>query len=120
MQNINETINEVLEVRSDDNILEIMRVKLRENVLTRRKENRASAWDKNRVLGDYRDEEFFSIKYVDEKVTLLKRRKISFKDYRRLSNALIQVCIAQDYILNYYIVLNFTFNVLHIIVACKV
>lgn len=82
---------------SDSDRVETMRTELREAALVRRKETRVSAWNKNRInLGEYPGIEQFSTGYVDEKVKLLKRKRISLVDYRYLPNALIQVCISLE------------------------
>lgn len=68
-----------------------VRMELREAALMKRKENRLSVWNKGRTnLGEYPGFELFSSDYVDEKVKLLKRKRISLVDYRYLPNALIQ------------------------------
>ncbi|XP_012219124.1 importin subunit alpha-8 [Linepithema humile] len=91
MQTTDEEKSETLELQSSDNTVEIMRTELREATLTKRKEDRAFAWRKNRInLGECQRSQLFSIEYVNEKVKLLKKRKISFEDYRYLPNALIQ------------------------------
>lgn len=92
MQTTDEEKSEASKLRSNDNTVEVMRIELREATLTKRKEDRASAWRRNRInLGECQTNQLFSIEYVNEKVKLLKKRKISLEDYRYLPNALIQV-----------------------------
>lgn len=92
MQTTDEEKNEVLEFQSSDNTVDTIRTELREAILTKRKKNRTSTWKKNRInLGECQGNQLFSIDYINEKVKLLKKRKISLEDYRYLSNALIQV-----------------------------
>lgn len=95
MQTISDQIDEAAKCQSDDdNTLETVRVGLREATLTKRKEDRASAWNKNRVsLGESFGNGSFSTEYVSERAKLLKKKRISFQDYRYLPNALIQVHI---------------------------
>lgn len=82
-----------MELRSNDTV-EIVRTELREAVLMKRKEDRASAWNKSRInLGEYPGIESFSTEYIDERVKLLRKKRISLVDYRYLPNALIQVYI---------------------------
>lgn len=74
-----------------------VRMELREAALMKRKENRLSVWNKGRTnLGEYPGFELFSSDYVDEKVKLLKRKRISLVDYRYLPNALIQVYVSLE------------------------
>ncbi|KYM88479.1 hypothetical protein ALC53_02962 [Atta colombica] len=76
---------------NDSDRIETIRMELREATLIKRKENRLSAWNKSRInLGEYSGVELFSIEYIDKKVKLLKRKRISLADYRYLPNALIQ------------------------------
>lgn len=88
-----------------------LRIELREVALTKRKENRALIWNKNRTnLGEYPRDEQFSVEYINEKAKLLKRKLISLEDYRYLPNALIQVCrnIIQKIIMqfSYLLIIN--------------
>jgi len=77
--------------------IETVRMELREAALMRRKENRASTWNKSRTnLGECPGIQLFSVEYVDKKVKLLKRKRISLVDYRYLPNALIQVCFSLE------------------------
>lgn len=91
----NEEIDEGGKLQStDSNTVENVREELREATLTKRKQNRTSAWDKNRKnLGECPGNELFTVEYVNERVKLLKKKRISPEDYRYLPNALIQVCI---------------------------
>ncbi|XP_077257371.1 uncharacterized protein LOC143894700 [Temnothorax americanus] len=76
---------------NDSDRVETVRTELREAALMKRKENRVSAWNKSRTnLGECPGVEPFSSEYIDEKVKLLKRKRISLVDYRYLPNALIQ------------------------------
>ncbi|XP_072751661.1 uncharacterized protein [Anoplolepis gracilipes] len=93
MQTNNEQIiDEVEKLRSNDShTVENVRVELREASLTKRKQNRSSAWSKNRKnLGECVRNELFSIEYVNERAKLLRKKRISLEDYRYLPNALIQ------------------------------
>jgi len=94
MLTTNEEIDEAGKLQSSDsNTVENVRVELREATLTKRKQNRTSAWDKNRKnLGECPENELFTVEYVNERVKLLKKKRISLEDYRYLPNALIQVC----------------------------
>lgn len=98
MQTIDKERSEDAELHlNGSNRVEAVRMELREIVLRRRKENRASTWNKSRTnLGGCPGLQQFSIKYVDEKVKLLKRKRISLVDYRCLPNALIQVCFSVE------------------------
>lgn len=98
MQTTNEEIDETGKLRSNDNnTVENVRVELREATLTKRKQNRTSAWSKNRKnLGECPGNELFSIEYVIERVKLLKKKRITLEDYRYLPNALIQVQFSQN------------------------
>ncbi|KYN30789.1 hypothetical protein ALC56_14600 [Trachymyrmex septentrionalis] len=93
MQTVNEERDEATELSSNDSDrIETIRTELREAALIKRKENRVSAWNKSRInLGECPGVELFSIEYIDKKVKLLKRKRISLADYRYLPNALIQV-----------------------------
>jgi len=93
MQAVNEERDEGTELSSNDSDrIKTIRTELREAALIKRKENRLSAWNKSRInLGEYPGIELFSIEYIDKKVKLLKRKRISLADYRYLPNALIQV-----------------------------
>lgn len=95
MLTTNEEINEARKLQSNDgNTVENVRVELREATLTKRKQNRTSAWDKNRKnLGECPGNELFTVEYVNERVKFLKKKRISPEDYRYLPNALIQVCM---------------------------
>ncbi|XP_070161988.1 transmembrane and coiled-coil domain-containing protein 6 [Polyergus mexicanus] len=92
MRTTNEEIDETGKLRSNDNnTVENVRVELREATLTTRKQNRTSAWSKNRKnLGECLGNELFSIEYVIERIKLLKKKRITLEDYRYLPNALIQ------------------------------
>ncbi|GAB1864730.1 Importin subunit alpha-2-like protein [Camponotus japonicus] len=92
MLTTNEEIDEAGKLQSSDsNTVENVRVELREAALTKRKQNRTSAWDKNRKnLGECPENELFTVEYVNERVKLLKKKRISLEDYRYLPNALIQ------------------------------
>lgn len=92
MQTTNEERYEAAELHSNDSDrVETVRTELREAALTKRKEDRVSTWNKNRTnLGEFPGIELFSVEYVDEKVRLLKRKKLLFVEYRYLPNALIQ------------------------------
>lgn len=82
---------------SDSERVETIRMELREAALMKRKENRVSAWNKSRTnLGEYPGVEQFSTEYIDEKVKLLRKKRISLADYRYLPNALIQVRISLE------------------------
>lgn len=91
----NEELNETEKLQSNEsNTIENVREELREASLIKRKQNRTSAWDKNRKnLGECPENELFTVEYVNERVKLLKKKRISREDYRYLPNALIQVCI---------------------------
>lgn len=93
MQTVNEERDEAMELCSNDSErIETIRTELREAILIKRRENRMSAWNKSRTnLGECPEVESFSIEYIEKKVKLLKREKLSLADYRHLSNALIQV-----------------------------
>lgn len=92
----NEEEGEATELRSNDTV-ETVRTELRKAVLVKRKEDRTSAWNKSRTnLGEYPGSETFSTEYVNERVKLLKKKRISLMDYRYLPNALIQVCISLE------------------------
>lgn len=93
MLTTNEEVDEAGKLQSDDsNTVKNVRVELREATLTKRRQNRTSAWDKNRKnLGECPENELFTVAYVNERVKLLKKKRISLKDYRYLPNALIQV-----------------------------
>lgn len=94
MQTVNEEIDEAEKVRSSDSTVEIVRTELREATSTKRRQNRTSAWSKNRKnLGECPGNELFTIEYVNERAKLLRRKRISLVDYRYLPNALIQVHI---------------------------
>ncbi|XP_012530458.1 uncharacterized protein LOC105833337 isoform X2 [Monomorium pharaonis] len=68
-----------------------MRTELREAALTKRREDRVSAWNKSRTnLGECPGIESFSVEFVDEKLRLLKKKRLPLVDYRYLPNALIQ------------------------------
>ncbi|CAL1687759.1 unnamed protein product [Lasius platythorax] len=91
MQTVNEEIDEAEKVRSSDSTVEIVRTELREATSTKRRQNRTSAWSKNRKnLGECPGNELFTIEYVNERAKLLRRKRISLVDYRYLPNALIQ------------------------------
>ncbi|XP_011693490.1 PREDICTED: uncharacterized protein LOC105453337 [Wasmannia auropunctata] len=92
MQAVDEERDESAELRSNDSErVEIVRTELREATLSKRKENRVSAWNRSRTnLGECPEVEPFSVEHVHEKVKLLKRKKITLVDYRYLPNALIQ------------------------------
>ncbi|EFN62416.1 hypothetical protein EAG_01606 [Camponotus floridanus] len=92
MLTTNEEIDEAGKLQSNDsNTVENLRVELREATLTKRRQNRTSAWDKNRKnLGECPENELFTVEYVNERVKFLKKKRISLKDYRYLPNALIQ------------------------------
>jgi len=98
MQTVNEVRDETAELCSNDSDrVETVRMELRGAALMKRKENRVSAWNKSRTnLGECSGIESFSIEYINEKVKLLKRKRIALVDYRYLSNALIQVCISLE------------------------
>ncbi|KAL0108754.1 hypothetical protein PUN28_014115 [Cardiocondyla obscurior] len=90
MQAVNEGTDKATEIHLNDTV-EMMRIELREDASVKRKETRVSTWNKNRTnLGECSGIELFSSKYVDEKVKLLKKKRISLMDYRYLPNALIQ------------------------------
>lgn len=88
----NEELNETEKLQSNEsNTIENVREELREASLIKRKQNRTSAWDKNRKnLGECPENELFTVEYVNERVKLLKKKRISREDYRYLPNALIQ------------------------------
>ncbi|XP_014473786.1 PREDICTED: uncharacterized protein LOC106743853 isoform X2 [Dinoponera quadriceps] len=93
MQSISDQVDEATELWTDDNnTFETVRTRLREATLMKRKENRVSAWNKNRtsLLGESFGNGFFSIDYISERAKLLKKKRISSEDYRYLPNALIQ------------------------------
>lgn len=96
MQATDEERDKAAELHSNDSDrVETIRTELRETALTKRKEDRISAWNKRRTnLGECPGVESFSVEYIDEKVRLLKRKRLFFVDYRYLPNALIQVCIS--------------------------
>lgn len=93
MQTTDDRKDEASQLRpNDDNTFETVRVGLREATLAKRKKDRTSAWNKNRAsLGEFSRNEFFPTDYVNEKAKLLRKKKISYQDYRYLPNALIQV-----------------------------
>ncbi|KAL6266401.1 hypothetical protein P5V15_003254 [Pogonomyrmex californicus] len=91
MQTTDEEVGEAAKLCMNDNMVEIIRTELRETVSMKRKEDRTSAWNRNRLnLGEYPGIESFSIEYVGKRARLLKKKRISFVDYRYLPNALIQ------------------------------
>ncbi|XP_011633158.1 uncharacterized protein LOC105424559 [Pogonomyrmex barbatus] len=91
MQTTDEEVGEAAKLCMNDNMVEIIRTELRETVSMKRKEDRTSAWNRNRLnLGEYPGVESFSIEYVGKRARLLKKKRISFVDYRYLPNALIQ------------------------------
>lgn len=92
MQTEIEERGEAAGLRSNDSErVETIRTELREAALVKRKENRVSVWNRSRTnLGEYPGVEQFSTEYIDEKVKLLRKKRISLVDYRYLPNALIQ------------------------------
>jgi len=98
MQTVNEARDETAKLcPNDSDRVETVRMELRGTTLMKRKENRVSAWNKSRTnLGECPEIEPFSIEYINEKVKLLKKKRIALVDYRYLSNALIQVCISLE------------------------
>ncbi|KYM95937.1 PREDICTED: uncharacterized protein LOC108779834 [Cyphomyrmex costatus] len=95
MQTVNEEKDEAAALCSNDSDriyrIETIRTELREAAFVKRKEDRVSAWNRSRTnLKECPMVGSFTIKYINEKVELLKRKKISLTDYRYLPNALIQ------------------------------
>lgn len=93
MQNINGQTDEITQLQLDDkNTLKTIRMELREVAFTKRKEDRVSVWNRNRAnLGVSSENGPFQFDHIDEKAILLKKKRISCRDYRYLPNALIQV-----------------------------
>ncbi|TGZ58352.1 Uncharacterized protein DBV15_09487 [Temnothorax longispinosus] len=88
---------------NDSDRVETVRTELREAALMKRKENRVSAWNKSRTnLGECPGVEPFSSEYIDEKVKLLKRKRISLIFAQRSYSGLVRDLSGNDPTLQLY------------------